>query len=197
MLQSVADLRQRLRTRGSDLLVRVGRPEDVLPALADQVNAARVFCHTEVNADDVAIESAVQDALQHQGADLAGCWGCTLHHPEDLPFAVTNVPTSYGAFRDAMQRVRVRPAEDPPEGLLPWPAGGLEPGALPTLQELGLGCGEGADPHAAGTSLQGGAWQDDDDSVFAHQGVGKNLPCVVRLKTTHVSMHVDGMMSRV
>lgn len=163
LLQSVADLRQRLRACGSDLLVRVGCPEDVLPALADKVNAARVFCHAEVNADEVAVESAVRDALEHQGTDLAGRWGCTLHHPEDLPFAVQRVPTSYGAFRDAMQGVRVRPAEDAPEGVLPWPATGaegLDPGSLPTLKELGVDVREGADPHASGTALRGGTRSD-------------------------------------
>lgn len=156
LLQSVADLRQRLRARGSDLVVRVGRPEDVLPPLADKVNASRVFCHAEVNTDDVAVEHAVQTALQHQGCDLDTHWGCTLHHPEDLPFAVQQVPTSYGAFRDAMQGVRVRPAEDTPDGLLPWPAGELEPGSLPTMKELGVEAST-TDVHAVSTGLQGGA----------------------------------------
>lgn len=157
LLQSVSNLRQRLRARGSDLIVRVGRPEDVLPALAERVDAGRVFCHAEVNAPDVAVESAVHEALQQQGVDVTGHWGCTLHHPEDLPFAVKRVPTSYGAFKDAMQGVRVRPAEGPPEGLLPLPHGGVEPGQLPTLEQLGVEPTKGGvDPHAAGSMMQGG-----------------------------------------
>lgn len=37
VLEALADLRQRLHAAGSGLIVRVGRPEEVLPALAKQV----------------------------------------------------------------------------------------------------------------------------------------------------------------
>ena len=48
LLEAVADLRARLRRAGSELVVRLGRPEEVLPALAKRLGAAAVFCHSEV-----------------------------------------------------------------------------------------------------------------------------------------------------
>lgn len=48
LLESVKDLRNSLRARGSDLVVRVGRPETVLPELAKAVGADGVFAHREV-----------------------------------------------------------------------------------------------------------------------------------------------------
>ncbi len=100
LIQSVADLRQRLQAQGSDLVVRVGPPEEVLPALVARVGAARVVCHAEVGVEDVRSEERVRGGLEGlgSGVELVTCWGSTLHHPEDLPFAVQDVPTSYGVW---------------------------------------------------------------------------------------------------
>ena len=48
LVEAVRDLRARLQDAGSDLLVRVGRPEEVLPELAAAVSAGAVFCHRDV-----------------------------------------------------------------------------------------------------------------------------------------------------
>lgn len=52
ILESLSDLRSRLRGLGSDLVVRMGRPEDVLPQLALAVGAGAVYCHREVTAEE-------------------------------------------------------------------------------------------------------------------------------------------------
>jgi hypothetical protein len=44
----VADLRASLRAAGSELVVRVGRPEEVVAELVRRTGAATVYCHTEV-----------------------------------------------------------------------------------------------------------------------------------------------------
>lgn len=51
----MADLRQRLQRGGSDLIVRVGRPEEVLPELARRVGAGAVYCHGEVTYRDLQV----------------------------------------------------------------------------------------------------------------------------------------------
>ena len=47
ILDSVEDLRRSLRRAGSELLVRVGAPHQVLPRVAKQLGAAAVYCHGE------------------------------------------------------------------------------------------------------------------------------------------------------
>ena len=49
VLEAVGELRAALRRRGSELLVRVGRPEEVLPELAATSGASAVYCHGEVS----------------------------------------------------------------------------------------------------------------------------------------------------
>ena len=48
MIEAVADLRTALRAAGSELVVRVGRPEEVLSQLLRRTGAGAVYCHSEV-----------------------------------------------------------------------------------------------------------------------------------------------------
>ena len=177
MLSALADLRAALRARGSDLLVRVGRPEDVLPRLAAAAGAARVFCHAEAAADERAVEAAVARALDARGAALEALpGGSALFHPDDLPFGPRAAPLAYGDFRDAVAGrggrggglVKRRGAGTPvrrplpaPDALKGLPVGqAFEPGELPTLRSLGFSEESlrraRADAGAAAAGLRGG-----------------------------------------
>lgn len=48
LTEAVADLRAALRALGSELVVRCGRPEEVLADLARRSGAGAVYCHSEV-----------------------------------------------------------------------------------------------------------------------------------------------------
>lgn len=49
MIESVSDLRKKLQSRGSDLVVRIGKPETVLAELAKAIGADMVYAHREVS----------------------------------------------------------------------------------------------------------------------------------------------------
>jgi deoxyribodipyrimidine photolyase len=138
LLECVAELRSALRARGSDLLVRCGRPETVLPALARAVGAGAVYAHAEVSAEELAVERDVARALDGLGAHLRCLWGSTLHHEDDLPFAVADMPANYAAFRTAVTGAPVRAAVPVPGTLRRTPVGSPEPGDMPTLKDLGV-----------------------------------------------------------
>ncbi|KAF3322775.1 blue-light photoreceptor PHR2-like protein [Carex littledalei] len=139
LLESVKDLRNSLRARGSDLVVRVGRPETVLPELAKSVGADGVFAHREVSRDEVKTEERVEKALEKEGIEIKYFWGSTLYHIEDLPFDLDQMPTNYGGFREKVSVLTVRKSIEVPEHLKGMPArGGVEPGEIPTLAELGV-----------------------------------------------------------
>lgn len=142
LLESLADLRAGLRALGGDLVVRRGTPEDVLPALARKADAGACFYHEEVASEETTPEAEVEHALAALGVASEGRWGHTLLHPDDLPFTLGQLPEVFTAFRGRVEgRGNVfRPACAPritiaaPAAL---PAPGVEPGALPTLAELG------------------------------------------------------------
>lgn len=139
ILESVADLRRRLRELGSELIVRVGKPEEVIPRLVQQLQISQVLCHGEVTHDDLQVEKRVRAAVEGQGAELQVFWGGTLYHLQDLPFKLSAMPTCYGDFKSKMGGVPVRPAANVPVQLKGLPIGsGIEVGELPSLQRLGL-----------------------------------------------------------
>eukprot|EP00884_Botryococcus_braunii_P005970 jgi/Botrbrau1/15374/Bobra.43_2s0005.1 len=109
LLECVADLRARLRDRGSDLLIRVGKPEEVLTELCRQLGASAVYCTGEVTAEEVAVENRVATALESISGRLKRVWGSTLFHLEDLPFPLQNMPGNYGDFRLQLRQQGIRP----------------------------------------------------------------------------------------
>ncbi|KAI8466584.1 MAG: DNA photolyase [Monoraphidium minutum] len=154
LLSALTELRGALRARGSELVVRVGRPEEVLPQIAAAVGAARAYCQAEATAEERRVEGAVARALDAQGVALKVLWGGTLFQPDDLPFALGATPTSYGEFRARVSGVPPRggrrggggrgaaPVRRPlaaPEALKGLPAGSaVAPGEIPTLTQLGF-----------------------------------------------------------
>ncbi|KAK9823168.1 hypothetical protein WJX72_000784 [[Myrmecia] bisecta] len=158
LLQCVADLRQRLQDLGSDLIIRIGRPEEVLADLVRKVAAAVVYCHSEVTQEECQVEEQVKAAVSAEGAKLQSFWGNTLFHIDDLPFQLKDLPSSYGAFRSKLAALQVRAAVDAPSKLRAKPAGAqdLENGPVPTLEHLGLSSAAVSDPHAPGAFMTGG-----------------------------------------
>jgi len=142
--ESVADLRASLRDRGGDLVVRAGRPEEVLPALARDTGATEVVQFQEIGTEERAAEEAVRDALADTTATPGFFWGKTLYHVDDLPFDdPADIPDVYTQFRKGVEKQsRVRATIDPPSSLPPLPEA-LSPGDIPTLDELGIE-GDGA-----------------------------------------------------
>jgi deoxyribodipyrimidine photo-lyase len=134
----VADLRDNLRQRGSDLIIRQGKPEAVILELVKTYGVEAVFYHTEPMAEEQAVERAIAHALAPLGTKLRSFWGHTLHHPDDLPFEVSVLPEVFTQFRKKVERdPAINPTvrwPKPPAALPP----DLEPGALPTLEDLGL-----------------------------------------------------------
>lgn len=139
LLECVSDLRNNLRERGSDLVVRVGKPEEVLASLAKSIGADALYAHQEVSCDEIQCENKVSAALQEEGVEVKYFWGSTLFHMEDLPFKLDKMPITYSGFRETVQNLDVRQTLETPKQLKGIPIrGGVKPGDIPTLQELGL-----------------------------------------------------------
>ncbi|MQM01560.1 hypothetical protein Taro_034315 [Colocasia esculenta] len=139
LLESVRDLRNSLRARGSDLVVRVGRPETVLVELAREVGADAVYAHQEVSHDEVRMEEKMAKVMEEEGVEVKYFWGSTLYHMEDLPFDLEHMPSNYGGFREKVQGLGVRKTIEALDQIKGMPRrGDVEPGDIPTLMDLGL-----------------------------------------------------------
>ncbi len=131
------DLRSSLRAKGSNLIVRHGLPHDVLPQLADQVDADAFFVHDEPMREEYDALAAVLDALP-EPVEVHVPWGHTLFHLDDLNMPVDRLPEVFTAFRKKVEkRVDVRAPFPTPAALPPLPQG-IDPGDIPSLADLGV-----------------------------------------------------------
>jgi len=101
--ESVADLRASLRERGGELLVRDGRPEDVVPGVADAVGAGAVFAQTKPATEELEREYAVRGALPEDVA-FRRRWTHTLYHINDLPTRYDRVDDTFTPWRKEVER---------------------------------------------------------------------------------------------
>lgn len=137
LIESVADLRQNLRDRGAELIIRYGRPADVLPKLAADYQVSEVYHHREVAYEETAVSEEVEAALWKIRLNLKHFIGHTLYHKEDLPFPIKDIPDSFATFKKKIERdSNVRPCVETPEQISTPEI--TDAGELPTLQQLGL-----------------------------------------------------------
>jgi deoxyribodipyrimidine photo-lyase len=144
--ESLAALDDALRALGSGLLVLKGRPEVLLPLLAQRLGADRITAQAEHTHEELEDETRVQEALRAAGAPALDLFeGLTMIHPAALPFPVEDTPDVFGGFRRKVEKhSAIREPLPKPEAVPTWP--GME--ALSAdLEALGRtrlpACGEG------------------------------------------------------
>ncbi|MCP9236489.1 DASH family cryptochrome [Lewinella sp. JB7] len=139
ILESVADLRDNLRRRGGDLIIRTGHPEDILPELSKQCQGSWVFCNRERTSEELRVQNAVEQNLWAIGREVYYSRGKLLYYTSDLPFPITQTPDGFTQFRKETERLT--PVRDPlpAPGSLPMVEGaGIDPGELPQLADFGV-----------------------------------------------------------
>ena len=135
LLETLADLQQRYAALGSGIHFAVGRPEEVLPALARQLDARAVHASTEHTTEEEEAEEILRAALGPQ-VPLRCFETLTLLHPDDLPIPIGRLPLSFSKFRfDVAAKVSVRPPRPAPRQLPALPPG-FAPAPLPAADTL-------------------------------------------------------------
>ncbi|EIE22181.1 cryptochrome [Coccomyxa subellipsoidea C-169] len=132
LLQSVLDLKQRLRDIGSDLVIHMGKPEEAIQGLCREGQQLTVLAQMEVTKEELDVDEGVRAALGSRGR-LQLLWGNTLYHKDDLPFRsdMSELPDVFTPFKQKVEaRCEVRaPLPAPKEGALPL-AADLDPARL-------------------------------------------------------------------
>ncbi|XP_027354404.1 cryptochrome DASH, chloroplastic/mitochondrial isoform X2 [Abrus precatorius] len=153
LLECLADLRKNLIKKGLNLLIRHGKPEDILPSLAKAFGAHTVYAQKETCSEELNVESLVSKGLQqvvispeestgvtvsNKVPKLQFIWGTTMYHLDDLPFDDTCLPDVYTQFRKIVEaKCTIRTCIKLPASLGPSPP--IEDwGCLPSLEQLGL-----------------------------------------------------------
>lgn len=137
LLESVNDLKRSLQELGSDLIIRVGIPEEIIPELATTIGAKKVMASKEITNEEIQVEAALEKSLFTNKIDLELIWQSTLFHEEDVPWPIKQVPEVFTQFRKESEKtVTVRPEFNVPAKLNCL--NDIDLGKPPTLEELGL-----------------------------------------------------------
>ena len=137
LLESVADLRNSFQAAGGDLIIRIGKPESIIPELVVKYKVDEVYHHREVASEETGVSTLVENALWKLKINLKHFIGHTLYHKEELPFPINAIPDVFTNFRKKVERdSSVRNCFKAP-GAMKFPEN-MDTGELPELSELGF-----------------------------------------------------------
>jgi deoxyribodipyrimidine photo-lyase len=129
LIDSVKDLRQNLKSIDSNLLVSIGKPEDIIPTLCHYNNSI-VLCQHEEAWEELQVQNALEKNLQKIGCGLNTFRGSTLIHRDDLPFSknLGDMPDGFTPFKQKVEKLCE------PRELIPAPS----KGSLPALSSTDI-----------------------------------------------------------
>lgn len=137
LLESITHLRNALREKGIDLVIREGRPEEEIFQLVQELGASYVYANMERTHDEVLVQNALEKNLWSLGLEILFFRGKMLYYTQDLPFPISHSPDTFSSFRKEVERfIPIREPLPIPAAFTPWSMD-LEVGELPTLESLG------------------------------------------------------------
>jgi deoxyribodipyrimidine photo-lyase len=136
LLESLKDLDRSLRIKGSGLLFRIGKQEEVVPQVAAQYHVNKVFAKKEVSIEEKTVQAAVEKELWKQHCVFEDFSTSTLYHALDLPFGIRDIPDTFSVFRKRIEKeTLIRSIIPAPEKINSPMIPSLE---LPSLCDLGF-----------------------------------------------------------
>jgi deoxyribodipyrimidine photo-lyase len=106
LLECIASLRSELEALGVPLVIRIGLPEVVLPALMAQLRCVDCFTTTQYAPHEKVIHDSM---LQLSTTRVHSVWHTTLIHVDDLPTPLPAMRTGFRWFHDDAVLATVRP----------------------------------------------------------------------------------------
>jgi deoxyribodipyrimidine photo-lyase len=136
LLESLNDLRNNLRSMGSELVIRTGDQVQILFDLAAKHKVNYIYCNRERTREEVDVQDQLEKRLWTIGCEIRYSRGKMLYYTSDLPFPVTHCPDSFVVFKKEMdQHIPVRMPLATPATLVSFPSE-IEGGTIPELYDL-------------------------------------------------------------
>lgn len=158
LIECVRDLKMRLYEMGANLLIRYGKPEDIVCQIAQKYKVKNIYCHEEVCSEEVYVETELQHNLKQIGAQIHFFWGSTLYHFDDLPMKIELLPDIFTDFRKRVEKLsNIRSCLPTPEYLnAPLDIEPEEWGEMPTLETLNKALNTSYQAHNSKPLYKGG-----------------------------------------
>lgn len=137
LLESVQALRDKLRSKGAELIILQGKPEEEIINLATAIGLNQLLAYKEVASEEIHISDLVEEKLWKLKIPVDLFLGNTLFNKEDLPFPIKDVPDTFSIFKKRVDRdSHVRSCFEEPL-TIPY-SEKIEPGELPDLEFFGF-----------------------------------------------------------
>ena len=134
--EALRDLDQQLRVLGSGLILSLDSPEKAIPSLAKAYQADYVYTKEQVGFEELLVQAQIRKSLREIAVALETVPNSTLYHPEDLPFALSDLPDIFTQFRLALEKnSKVRPCLDAPKHIN---SPEIPPLQIPRYSDVGL-----------------------------------------------------------
>ena len=91
LLESLHNLRGQFRSKGAELYIREGLPEEIIPQMAQELKTSSVYCNRERTTEEVYVQDQMEKNLWSIGQEMRYYRGKMLYHTADLPFPVTHL----------------------------------------------------------------------------------------------------------
>ena len=137
IIESIQDLKQNLRQRGVDLIIRIGKPEEILFDLAQEVKSSWIFCNRERTPEELSVQDHLESKLWKIGQEIRYTRGKMLYHTSDLPYPITQTPEIFTTFRKETERITPVREPLPTPNQLPPLSIRVEIGEIPSLEDFG------------------------------------------------------------
>ena len=131
LLESLQDLKEHLTELKSDLIIEQGRPENILPEIAEKYNCEKIFCSKEYTYEEIKTEEKLAKKINIQFFHNA-----PMIHPDDVVFDIEKMPEVFTTFRKKVEKYsEIRtPIKAPKKINTP----DFENSKIPTLADFGF-----------------------------------------------------------
>ncbi len=138
IIESIKDLKKSLQNKGSDLIIRVGKPEDEIYKIAKEIRTNWVFCNRERTQEESDVQDVLEKKLWSIGQEIRYSRGKMLYYTADLPFPVSQTPDTFAQFKKEVEKIiPIRKPLSVPE-TLPTIKVKLDKGNVPELSDFGF-----------------------------------------------------------
>lgn len=138
LIESVDNLRENLKSLEANLIIRVGKPEEIIPKLIADLAVDAVYYSEEVTSEEKNVAQNLEKACWKKGIETVSFWQSTLFHVEELPFPINQLPEVFTQFRKACEKqVRIRKCLSSPSHIS-FPELTIDFGNLPSISEFGF-----------------------------------------------------------
>lgn len=139
IIDAVHDLRKNIRALGSELYVRIGKPEELIYEIAREEKTSWVFCNRERTQEEKDVQDELENKLWSIGQEIRFSRGKMLYYTADLPFPVTHTPDHFLQFRKEVEKlVNIRKPLKTENELANIDLVELEVGDIPKASDFGV-----------------------------------------------------------